>query len=1530
MPISKIKDNGTRGANSTGTGGIQVATSSTGQLPKSSNGTSPQLQRKADAPRLLPDGGSRPHTGTYGSRQLSSDMLFRDSAQQQQDETSKGEASGDFDKDLARKLGQVQLDDTGRAAFVDISIASNVGATATASGQSNKTQSMHQPAFTVKTRSRQGTVTQSKAVKNRSRSNTTGNKLSEGVSLSAIPAKVLGDSLENHPLFRGSHENIAQQQGSQDGKSPAAQRKDPGKRRVVEALDQHPLFASKSSREHLADGASKLEASLGSNNGISGSLSMAHGLLTGLKSKSGSLLDMASTSRKASQDQLAEYDQVYSKIKKSGATSSKDDLSLDQKKNMASRAAEAIALVAEKPLAQRVHEMMAQQNHAINQPSEIQKELAALKERERAAAALQAAEEEKATQESQQEPVIPVIKPLAERLNEIKAQTDRSSDQKSTIQKELEMLKQTDRDAKSKFEVHSEHTESDKQHPTNETIPVTKPLAQRLNEIKSQADRSSGQKSNIQKELEQIKQGEGGAAKRLTALQTRDRSDSQSQSDKVRKELEELKESNLGPIAARRDKLNLPFAMPNASSTDRPAVVIPKSENMAGAKGALEKLMGGQKVAPKSTPKAARKSSTDKALPSIPWIPPPSTPGLPPPPPPMPTSSGSSVSASQSQQYEPEKTSTRSSLSTKPLPNAASPRERSQSESKSLPPIPQSSSIRGALSPTRSDSKSSDISGRPIDDSASVLAEDEAIKQIKDAIHKTATMHTRPMGATANRSIIVNVIQSQVKQTPEQLDVEEGDVLLIINQSDPVWWMARHEGTQRTGLVRASNVKEMDTFFAEIVALAEEEDKLIDLNENGAMRKSPSHILAHRDSGSNSSGIMDYWKSDVPESTMASKYPHLSELAKTSKFNVSIEQELLESGGGRRSRTPTMENFSWAKRVGEDVMKIIEKEDKKRQEAIYEYIETEKGFVDDIAMIMDGYVKPLKDNFILSEEEIEELFSNLPEILSVSSEISAKLTERQMSSNGLVDRIGDILLTQLPRYKHLAPFCSNISHAIGFVAAKKKKSPQFAEKLAECAKHPYFGNLDLNSFMLKPMQRITKIPLLIKGILKHTRQDHPDYKELMHAQTFSEEILLYINTKCGEADEMRKLEKTQLQLNEDLLSDLGYGFFDRKKRRVLYGGTLECNDRKVKMFLFDDVCVLTTSKTVNKAEKYSLYRPVMSLWLLELPDNGKNLVKRPTRVTKPKSNKDPQKSFMVFDIAMDVTYEFSFNTIREKETWESRLSRTQRNLITNRSRFLIDRIKAVPVHHVNQKSKKPQSIDYHGSIKIENYIVLAHDNGLLCTTDDEQTSFIEPPGFMAVNTHSISLEPSQGLIFMNVGPDRILEAYLIDSFRLLLEQMFHPKPGSMPGVKLIKFGESENTRYYVSGNIDDGYLALLCTSEAFLVYDYIGKGQGRGGVFRKMAQFKNAEAAGACSGVFYGANRFFAVNGSKLQIFNHQIGTFSDILDSNDPNVSHVENATPVCVQPISTQQVLLCYEKIGLVVDFTDKTKVERMFLFK
>lgn len=47
--------------------------------------------------------------------------------------------------------------------------------------------------------------------------------------------------------------------------------------------------------------------------------------------------------------------------------------------------------------------------------------------------------------------------------------------------------------------------------------------------------------------------------------------------------------------------------------------------------------------------------------------------------------------------------------------------------------------------------------------------------------------------------------------------------------------------------------------------------------------------------------------------------------------------------------------------------------------------------------------------------------------------------------------------------------------------------------------HPLCQSLSLHSFLLLPMQRVTRLPLLLDAVLRHLHADDDEYEGCMHA-----------------------------------------------------------------------------------------------------------------------------------------------------------------------------------------------------------------------------------------------------------------------------------------------------------------------------------------------------------------------------------------------------------------------------------------------
>ncbi|KAJ3311083.1 Katanin p80 WD40 repeat-containing subunit B1 [Boothiomyces sp. JEL0838] len=164
------------------------------------------------------------------------------------------------------------------------------------------------------------------------------------------------------------------------------------------------------------------------------------------------------------------------------------------------------------------------------------------------------------------------------------------------------------------------------------------------------------------------------------------------------------------------------------------------------------------------------------------------------------------------------------------------------------------------------------------------------------------------------------------------------------------------------------------------------------------------------------------------------------------------------------------------------------------------------------------------DNFkkleILSQEEIEILFSNIIEIINVSQIFLNALEKQKIRSDGIVLKLGSILLSQNSNFLRYEPYCSNHSTAMELIKFKLN-DPSFMEFTKVCAIK--CRGMDLASYLLKPIQRICKYPLLIREVIKFTPESHVDFEELIKANDQMQENLLYINRLRGINDERIKL-----------------------------------------------------------------------------------------------------------------------------------------------------------------------------------------------------------------------------------------------------------------------------------------------------------------------------------------------------------------------------------------------------------------------
>ena len=86
-------------------------------------------------------------------------------------------------------------------------------------------------------------------------------------------------------------------------------------------------------------------------------------------------------------------------------------------------------------------------------------------------------------------------------------------------------------------------------------------------------------------------------------------------------------------------------------------------------------------------------------------------------------------------------------------------------------------------------------------------------------------------------------------------------------------------------------------------------------------------------------------------------------------------------------------------------------------------------------------------------------------------------------------------------------YCSNQQTSHDIMQKLLKKEKKFESFLQYTYARPECQGLDLGSFMIKPIQRICKYPLLMKELLKQTDAAHEEYQQTKDALQAIEDLV---------------------------------------------------------------------------------------------------------------------------------------------------------------------------------------------------------------------------------------------------------------------------------------------------------------------------------------------------------------------------------------------------------------------------------------
>ncbi|KAM8961224.1 rho guanine nucleotide exchange factor 18 [Pelodytes ibericus] len=312
------------------------------------------------------------------------------------------------------------------------------------------------------------------------------------------------------------------------------------------------------------------------------------------------------------------------------------------------------------------------------------------------------------------------------------------------------------------------------------------------------------------------------------------------------------------------------------------------------------------------------------------------------------------------------------------------------------------------------------------------------------------------------------------------------------------------------------------------------------------------------------------------------------------------------------------ETETWSSAVEPQYAKKQKKEVIKRQDVIYELMQTEMHHVRTLKIIVKVYSRALREDLQYGNKEIQQIFPCADELLELHGQFLARFKERRKESleegsdrNYIIQKVGDLFVQQFSgdmgdRMKdQYGMFCSQHIKAVSYYKDLLRDSKKFQNLMRKIGNSSIVRRLGVQECILLVTQRITKYPVLVERIIRNTEEGTEDYEALTRALILIKEAISEVDSRVHESEKGQRLReivgRMELKSSGKLKNGMTFRKQDMIRRQLLYDGMLYWKTASGR--LKDILAVLLTDVLLllqEKDQKYSFSSvdskaPVISL-----------------------------------------------------------------------------------------------------------------------------------------------------------------------------------------------------------------------------------------------------------------------------------------------------------------------------------------------
>lgn len=195
----------------------------------------------------------------------------------------------------------------------------------------------------------------------------------------------------------------------------------------------------------------------------------------------------------------------------------------------------------------------------------------------------------------------------------------------------------------------------------------------------------------------------------------------------------------------------------------------------------------------------------------------------------------------------------------------------------------------------------------------------------------------------------------------------------------------------------------------------------------------------------------------------------------------------------------------------------LSSQQRKLQEALFEIITSEASYYRTLSLLVDGFYKapcmqPGQTGAVISHIEKHHLFSNILEIHLTCETFLIDMEAYFRQDPMLINLCEIIYMHSEYKFDTYVTYVQNQIYQLRTLA-KLLSSTVFVEAIRSLQQQSKCGYLDLNSFLLLPMQRVTRLRLLVTTVLRYAIKGTSTYQTGLIALASIENLIAKCDAK---------------------------------------------------------------------------------------------------------------------------------------------------------------------------------------------------------------------------------------------------------------------------------------------------------------------------------------------------------------------------------------------------------------------------------